>query len=159
MFLFRFTRTITGCDCGQDFNLNSSYYALYGRSDNIRLSGRLSSHTVGGAPNPSISTKKVNPVTDSGIQEPDSFPSIKRILIQTHGVLMLFAWPLFASVGIFFPAYMRPALPKGEWFHIHRAFMIFALLIADAGFILVFVAQLRNRIPGLIDLGSDNVSM
>ena len=94
----------------------------------------------------------------TGVQSAGDFGATRRILIQTHGILMLIAWPLLATTGIFFASYMRPALPNGEWFQAHRALMIASLLIAAAGFITIFFSQLESSPPGLITLGSEDVS-
>lgn len=108
----------------------------------------------GGGENPPISQNLVNVINDTGAQRVDVFGAIKIRLIRTHGVLMLIAWPLLASSAIFFAAWMRPALPNGEWFQVHRAFMLIALFLAAAGFVLIFVSQLRSTPSGLIDLSS-----
>ena len=80
-------------------------------------------------------------------------------LIRAHGILMIIAWPLLAVIAIFFAAWMRPALPNGEWFQVHRGFMIASLIVGLTGFFLIFVAQYRRMpTPGLIDLGPGNVS-
>ena len=34
------------------------------------------------------------------------------------GVLMLLSWPLAAACGIFMSMWMKPALPRGEWFEV-----------------------------------------
>ena len=41
---------------------------------------------------------------------------------------------------------------------VHRAFNLAGLLVAVVGFVIVFVAYRAETPPGLIDLGSDNVS-
>ena len=130
---------------------------LYGRS---RGTTGLNQHrTSSGANiNPIISADLVNPVSDTGSKAGSNFDSIKRILIQTHGILMLFAWALFAPIGIFFASYLRPALPNGEWFRVHRAFMIISLFVAVLGFVLIFISQLKSPMPGLIDLGGQTAT-
>ena len=40
------------------------------------------------------------------------------MLVLAHGVLMLVAWPLLATIAIFFASWMKPALPKGGWFQV-----------------------------------------
>ena len=94
-------------------------------------------------------------VNDTGLQTAGDFGSTRRLLIQTHGILMLIAWPFLASTGIFFASYMRRALPNGEWFQVHRALMVTSLLIAAAGFTVIFFSQSP---PGLITLGREDVS-
>ena len=39
-------------------------------------------------------------------------------LIRAHGILMIVTWPVLAVTGIFFAAWMKPALPKAEWFQV-----------------------------------------
>ena len=136
-----------------DYNLNDDYYVLYGHGNEDPEAGALGFH--GGSEDiPSISADKVNPVTNTGAryQGEDNFERTKRILVQTHGILMLIALPLLASTGIFFAAYMRRALSGEEWFQFHRALMLTSLFTASIGFVLIFFSQLRSRIPGLIDL-------
>jgi hypothetical protein len=131
---------------------------LYGWSNGNPATARLTTHKVGGAPNPAISANQINVANTTGVQSAGDFDRVRIILIQAHGTLMLIAWPLLATTAIFFASYMRPALPNGEWFQVHRAFMIASLFIAGAGFILIFFSQLRSSPAGLISLGSDFVS-
>ena len=87
---------------------------------------------------------------------------------------MILSWPLLVVAAIFFAAWMKPALPNGEWFQVffyygrkiclythytpvfvfifqfHRAFMLAALFLTTVGFILAFVASAQNSTPGLI---------
>ena len=69
-----------------------------------------------GAGNPLLSQQTVNPAEDIGNVGND-FPRAQ--LLRAHGILMLIAWPLLAVSGIFFAAWMRPALPNGEWFKVN----------------------------------------
>lgn len=42
-----------------------------------------------------------------------------RALTKTHGIFMLIAWPIFAGLAIYFPAYTKPIFnKKGEWFKV-----------------------------------------
>ena len=42
-----------------------------------------------------------------------------KALTKTHGILMIFAWPILAALAIYFPAFMKPVLNrKGEWFQV-----------------------------------------
>ncbi len=66
------------------------------------------------------------------------------------GSLMSIAWLLFASTGIFFAMWMKPAFSDGLWFQFHRALMIVAVVTEVAGFICIFIATRKNKIPGLI---------
>lgn len=64
---------------------------------------------------PTISEKKYNPASDSG---DIGISTLKYILTVAHGALMLVAWPLLSFIAIFFAAWMKPALPNGEWFQV-----------------------------------------
>ena len=89
---------------------------------------------------------------------------------QYKGILLILSWPLLVVATIFFAAWMKPALPNGEWFQVycrakahlytpvflfffqfHRAFMLAALILTTVGFILAFVASAQNPTPGLIN--------
>ena len=88
---------------------------MYGIGPNGGGVQALSSHVQGAAGNPLLSADRVNPVVFSGDLGED-FPMVQ--LLRAHGILMLIAWPLLAISGIFFAAWMRPALPNGEWFQV-----------------------------------------
>ena len=66
---------------------------------------------------------------------------------------MIVAWPFLAYMGKFMAAHMKPALPNGGWFQVHRIFMIMALFFACVGFLLIFVAFRNAPTRGLITLG------
>jgi hypothetical protein len=146
-----FSRKIIGSDdAPMDRPLNADYYFLFG----VGRSGGGS----GGFPNhlpliPPVSGSRVNPLEDSG---DIGVSRLRQQLLQAHGILMLIAWPLLAFTAIFFAAWMKQALPNGEWFQVHRAFHIAALFVAVIGFILAFVANMDTA--GLITLGSVNKS-
>ena len=59
---------------------------------------------------------RVNPVRDETVGPIESAPL--NPLVQAHGIFMTIAWPILAVTGIFFAAWMRPALPNGEWFQV-----------------------------------------
>ena len=80
------------------------------------------------------------------------FERIMNGLVRAHGIFMLIAWLLLVQVAVHFAWYMRPALPNGEWFQVHRALMIIALFLSLLGFILIFISQARSSTPGLVDL-------
>ena len=66
-------------------------------------------------PVPFLSSKKVNPAQSQGnISGTEDI----TILIKLHGVLMIVAWPMTAAVGVFFSAFMKPALQGGKWFQV-----------------------------------------
>ena len=105
-----------------------------------------------------MSPEEINPET--GQADIGADRSIQEMLTRAHGILMIIAWPVLAVMGIFFAAWMRPALPNGEWFQVHRAFMLASLLFGIVGFILIFAAQYnRPSNPGLINLGDGFVSI
>ncbi len=152
----RFGRSIGGTGTKHDVNLDGDYYVLFGRSV-FPFAGELLTHT--GNELPAVSADLVNVLNATGAQAADSFQSVRNGLVRAHGILMLIAWPLLATNAIFFATNMRGALPK-EWFQIHRAFMIASLFLTALGFVLIFIAQARNPIPGLSELGSaDSVTV
>ena len=113
-------------------------------------------HVLGVGGNPVLSGQRVNPAVDGGAVAGDV---TRQRLVRAHGILMLIAWPLMAVLAIFFAAWMRPALPNGEWFQIHRFLMTGSIVVGVVGFVLIFIANRNNSPPGLINLGSDNVSL
>ena len=115
ILLHSVSKKIAPSGTGQDLDLDNDYYVLFGRRRGDSNSGSLSRHEIGAGNNPNISSEKFNPVK-SGVPLDDGFPRIP--LLRFHGILMLIAWPLLAKIGIFFAAWMRPALPKGEWFQV-----------------------------------------
>lgn len=152
---YRLARKIAGSNVPtEDFNLDDSYYLLFGIGRDP-LAGGLSRH-VTGTGNPQVSTATVNPVsgraTFGGNED-----SVRSGLIRAHGIFMWIAWALLAPTGIFFASYMRPALPNGEWFQVHRALMVTSLFVGAIGFLFIFVAQINRATPGLITLGGANV--
>jgi len=74
------------------------------------------------------------------------------------GILMVLAWPILAYLGITMARHMKPALPNGEWFQIHRILVLTSLFFTCVAFILIFVAYRNNDTRGLITLG-DIVSL
>ena len=100
-----------------------------------------------------------------------TMPFPKEALTKVHAILMLITWPLLATTGIFFAAWMKPALPPpplpATWFkvsyrtctkvmrltsfllihdfQIHRLFMLASLFIGAAGFIIIFVANVQTQ--------------
>ena len=80
---------------------------------------RFGYHDVG---TPVISKDKYNPATSSGEV---GTSNLRSKLIIVHAVLMLVAWPLLAFVAIFFAAWMKPALPNGQWFQVLSTVEVF----------------------------------
>ncbi len=113
-----FSRLADVCNVGRDLNLDDDYYVMWGRGD-----------TLGDMPAPTgfsrfemhedipeISDDRYNLARDSG---DITAGRLRERLIRAHGVLMVVAWPVLALTGIFFAAWMRPALPNGEWFQVN----------------------------------------
>ena len=102
---------------GFDIDLDQDLYALYGhRSRNSSALLTIGPHDFD--PLPEISSKKMNAVRDGGSPGGGDFEIIRQRLIKAHGILMIIAWPMLAVTAIFFPLFMRPALPKGQWFQV-----------------------------------------
>ena len=100
---------------GEDLNLDDpNLYVMYGIGPDGTGAGSLSQHNTG-ASNPALSLGTFNPAESVG-EGSNNFPT--GSLLRAHGILMLIAWPLLAVSGIFFAAWMRPALPNGEWFQV-----------------------------------------
>ena len=107
-------KRIAPSDRGQDLDLNDDYFVLYGRRVGNSNPNSLLPHELGPTTNPLISSRTVNPVVAGG--SVGVFPKLP--LLRFHGILMIIAWPLLAVCGIFFASWMRPALPKGQWFQV-----------------------------------------
>ena len=71
---------------------------------------------------------------------------------------MVVAWPVLAYLGITMARHMKPALPNGGWFHLHRILVISSLCFTCLAFLLIFVAFRNAPTRGLITLG-ENVSI
>ena len=61
-------------------------------------------------------TGRVNILEDSGVVGAEI--TTRERLVRAHGILMIIAWPVLAVTAIFFAAWMKPALPNGEWFQV-----------------------------------------
>ena len=96
----------------QDINLDSDLFIMYGGTSESSSAQSLGTHRPSGNP---LLTSRFNPVRDVGGANP--FPTVP--LLRAHGIIMLIAWPLLAISGIFFAAWMRPALPNGGWFQVY----------------------------------------
>ena len=113
----RVAKQIAPSDLNQDLNLNSDLFIIYGVGPTGNGAGSLLPHNLGPGGNPLLSQGRFNAAADAGGDIP--FPTVD--LLRAHGIIMLIAWPLLAISGIFFAAWMRPALPNGEWFKVsHR---------------------------------------
>ena len=71
---------------------------------------------------------------------------------------MIVAWPVLAYLGMTMARFMKPALPNGGWFQLHRILVISSLCFTCLGFLLIFVAFRNAPTQGLITLG-ENVSV
>ena len=69
------------------------------------------------------------------------------------GILMVFAWPVLAWLGIGMARHMKPALPNGGWFLLHRFLVISSLIVTCISFALIFIAFRNTEVRGLITLG------
>ena len=74
-------------------------------------------------------------------------------LFSYAGILMVFAWPVLAWLGIGMARHMKPALPNGGWFLLHRILVISSLFFTCVSFGLIFIAFRNTEIRGLISLG------
>ncbi len=128
---------------------------MYGRRPANPAAAALAAHDLGAGNNPIVTGGRINPSVAQGEGLGDQE---RPRLIRAHGILMLIAWPFMAVTAIFFAAWMRPALPNGQWFQIHRFVMSGSILVGLVGFVLIFIANRNNSPPGLITLGSANVS-
>lgn len=69
----------------------------------------------------------------------------QNIMLKLHGIMMISAWILCASIGVVVARYYKPVwleeklLGEKVWFTIHRAIMVFAVLFCIAGFTIIFV--------------------
>ena len=134
---FSVAKKIAPSGTRQDLDLDNEYFVLYGRRMGDSGVGFLTKHELG-ANNPEISSM-VNPVTAGGAAA--GFP--KPLLIRLHGILMIIAWPLLANCGIFFASWMRPALPKGQWFQVLSLCMLTAAVL-DINVIIIFFIMLGS---------------
>ena len=69
------------------------------------------------------------------------------------GIFMILAWPVLAYLGIAMARHMKPAMPNGGWFQVHRVLVLTSLFFTCVAFLLIFIAFRNNETPGLITLG------
>ncbi|XP_064386742.1 putative ferric-chelate reductase 1 [Halichondria panicea] len=138
-----------------DINLNQDLYVLFGkRSKNASTLDILNAHDF--AHLPEISDKKINITYGNGTATGEN-KDFENALVKTHASLMLITWPLLVVTAIFFPVFMKPALPSGGWFQIHRALMLTSVVVGAVGFASVFIGHIHKATPGLIPLGQGKV--
>ncbi|XP_011403771.2 PREDICTED: putative ferric-chelate reductase 1 [Amphimedon queenslandica] len=149
-----FSKYVGIIDSGQDLDLNTTLYRIYNAyspTGGLASEG-LSRHTI----TPSFSRAQTNLLTDireGRTEDVDTWP--KQQLLKTHGTFMTIAWLALAMSGAFFAAWMKPVLPNGEWFIVHRILMAGSLIVGILGFILPFIAHARSPTPGIISFSSD----
>ncbi|XP_064386733.1 uncharacterized protein LOC135335239 isoform X2 [Halichondria panicea] len=129
----------------QDLDLSQPLFVIYARRLEASPSlDTIATHTSGGIAVRGATPSRLLATNSTGTAEENIFDTVHRPnLIRAHGVFMIIAWPLLAVTAIFFATFMRPALPNGEWFQVHRALMMASLVVAIVGFILPFVALMR----------------
>ena len=132
--------------------MNGSFFLLLGVGER-QAAGAINTHELNVLPQ--VSAGQVNPATGTAVFG-DNRDNVRNGLTRAHGIFMWISWIFLASTGIFFANWMRPALPNGEWFQVHRALMIASLIVGAIGFLFIFVAQINRPTPGLIDLGGDS---
>ncbi|XP_076844505.1 putative ferric-chelate reductase 1 [Brachyhypopomus gauderio] len=116
-------------------DLDQTHYLFmaHGRVDN----GRTHRHDR----QPLISARQV---VVTGPPE-DLEGSRSPLLIKFHGALMLLAWMTTVSVGVIIARYFKPDWPETTvcghrvWFQLHRALMLFTIILTCTGFILPFL--------------------
>jgi len=75
----------------------------------------------------------------------DQQPQHTRILKKLHGAFMVVAWLLLASVGTFFPRYLKQTwgerrwMDLDRWLQLHRASMVAVWLLTVAAFALIVI--------------------
>ncbi|XP_069137762.1 ferric-chelate reductase 1-like isoform X2 [Argopecten irradians] len=101
------------------------------------LSGNLRKHTQ----TPLISDGTVD-FLGADLQ---SAAKLSYILVEIHGSLMVVAWVLFSSIGIFVARYLKPMWPNSTilgqkvWFQIHRTCMVTVFLLTATSFVIIFI--------------------
>ncbi|KAH3870769.1 hypothetical protein DPMN_033959 [Dreissena polymorpha] len=118
------------------FNLNEDFTLFYAYGS--ASSGFLMKHSV----TPLVSDQ----VADFQAIQEIGGTSTKITLIKVHGILMVIAWMLLASFGIFSARFYKDVWPEGfewcsqkRWFVIHRACMVTVFLLTAASFVVIFV--------------------
>ncbi|KAL4224717.1 DOMON domain-containing protein frrs1L [Mactra antiquata] len=98
-----------------------------------------------------VDKHSMSPIISSEKADFQSFMDIggeakSRILVQVHGILMIVAWMVCASVGIVVAKFYKPVWPedqdwfgKRRWFVIHRGLMVLTVLCTATAFVLIFI--------------------
>ncbi|KAH3870752.1 putative ferric-chelate reductase 1 isoform X2 [Dreissena polymorpha] len=123
-------------DASTFFDLNSDFTLFY---------------AIGSASSGILIKHSASPLVSSQVAD---FQSIQEIggsrtggnLVKAHGILMVIAWMLLASFGIFSARFYKDVWPEGfewfslkRWFVIHRACMVTVFLLTAISFIIIFV--------------------
>ncbi|XP_052800500.1 ferric-chelate reductase 1-like [Mya arenaria] len=122
-----------GPDTFFDMNKDWTLLYAYGKAS----SGFLNKHDV-------------RPLTSDQKADFQSFMEIgasaNDLLYKVHGILMVLAWMLMASAGIFMARFYKEVWPEGmewcnlkRWFVVHRICMVLVFLLTAASFIIIFV--------------------
>ncbi|XP_022319684.2 ferric-chelate reductase 1-like [Crassostrea virginica] len=118
-------------------NLDADYYMFFanGQLNPNRMNGKSKHQTF-----PKISPSMVDLQSVQVIGG-----TAQPILIKVHGLLMIAAWILFASIGVVLARYYKPMwadrklLGEKVWFQFHRGLMILTLSCVIAAFVVIFV--------------------
>ncbi|XP_063411610.1 putative ferric-chelate reductase 1 isoform X2 [Mytilus trossulus] len=117
---------------GIDFD--TDWYMFFGTGEWNQASKKKHSIT------PKISSEKVD------LQKYDVIGgSPQNIMLKLHGIMMISAWILCASIGVVVARYYKPVwlekkfLGEKVWFTLHRGVMVLAVLFCIAGFTIIFV--------------------
>lgn len=169
IFTCSFTRVKTISNVANYFNLNSQYYLLTARG-NLNGNGAPLYHTARESSSSQINFQVTSRSTSSSRYDSNGFsvswtnsglstnfivttanstatkerPSDKK---KAHGCLMVIAWMLFASTGIFIARYYKFLLPTKKvcggqvWFALHRPIMVSVLLLSIISLIVILADQ------------------
>ncbi|XP_049322979.1 putative ferric-chelate reductase 1 [Astyanax mexicanus] len=131
----RFRRAISIPEDPQRFSLNHSYYLFiaHGAAED----GLIHKHKR----QPLISAQR------QAITGPPEIATGSRspLMMKYHGALMLFAWMVLGSTGIFMAGFFKPDWPEktlfGQriWFMVHHSLMMLTVIFTFVGFILPFI--------------------
>ncbi|XP_060069676.1 ferric-chelate reductase 1-like [Ylistrum balloti] len=130
----KFTRQTNITGESSFFDIRQDWYLLFARGPVVSGVIRRHSGTL-------ISDETVD-FLSSDLQ---TGGKLSYVLVQVHGSLMVVAWVLFSSIGIFIARYLKPMWPNSTllgqkvWFQIHRTCMITVLLLTATGFVVIFI--------------------
>ena len=154
-FFCEFNRAYVPPDSSEGFTLNDGTFFIFSaiRSDILPTSLRFERHEF----TPCVSDGRIDPLALTNVTS--SNPDYS--LVKAHGLMMILAWSVFISTGVFIANYGKCALPNGEWFQLHKFINIFGLITALIGVALIFIYLQEWRVGSatlwahqLIGLGS-----